>query len=160
VFKAGIDRKPLNDWWIGRAIPASRSGLQDALLALGIASPTYLLEKCYGLSLSDQYWICPKGSALEWEEEQITLVSDFSWFSAEKLDGIGEEIMDIFNTSPDVDAERRKAIADAVDKRAKQIEQLRQNARAGILLDRLYGHQQAIAETPGNPDGKKHEQSL
>jgi hypothetical protein len=370
VFKTGIDRKSLNDWWTGRAIPAGRSGLQDALFALGLASPTYLLEKCYGLSLSDQYWICPKGSGLEWEnvnfftngfsrdvgeilfgheprdwanislfspdntsdgwlkkkwviadgkrllmkggsgllrqepynevaasaimrrlgidhapytltleddkpyslcenfvsadtelipagrilqtkkqpnsvallphfldccdalgihsvqpaldkmltvdylianedrhwnnfglirnaetlewqgfapiydsgtslwynsrqvgmpieskpfrkshEEQIQLVSDLSWFHASTLDGIGEEIMDIFNTSPDVDAERRKAIADAVDKRAKQIEQLRLSARAGIL-DRLHGHQQAIAETPETPDGKKHEQSL
>jgi hypothetical protein len=67
VFKTGIDRKSLNDWWTGRAIPASRSGLQDALFALGLASPTCLLEKCYGLSLSDQYWICPKGSGLTWE---------------------------------------------------------------------------------------------
>jgi len=26
-----------------------------------------LIEKCYGLSLSDQYWICPKDSGLKWE---------------------------------------------------------------------------------------------
>ena len=26
-----------------------------------------LLVRCYGLSLSDQYWICPEGSGLTWE---------------------------------------------------------------------------------------------
>ena len=26
-----------------------------------------LLDKCYGLSLSDQYWILPKGERIAWE---------------------------------------------------------------------------------------------
>ena len=68
VFKTGIDRKALNDWWIGRSIPASRSGLGDALQSIGVSAPALLLEKCYGLSLSDQYWICPKGSGIVWEK--------------------------------------------------------------------------------------------
>ena len=67
IFKTGIDRKGLNDWWIGRSIPASRDGINDALQSIGISSPTLLIEKCYGLSLSDQYWICPKDSGLKWE---------------------------------------------------------------------------------------------
>jgi hypothetical protein len=66
IFKTGIDRKALNDWWTGRSIPAGRSGLDAALQSIGIATPTLLLEKCFGLSLSDQYWICPKGSELSW----------------------------------------------------------------------------------------------
>ena len=67
IFKTGIDRKELNDWWIGRSIPANRDGINDALQSIGISSPTLLIEKCYGLSLSDQYWICPKDSGLKWE---------------------------------------------------------------------------------------------
>ena len=57
----------LNDWWTGRSIPASRDGIRDVLEALGIYSTAILLSKCYGLSLSDQYWICPKDSGLQWE---------------------------------------------------------------------------------------------
>jgi len=67
IFSSGIDRKGLNDWWLGRSIPASRDGLQDALAIMEISASTLLIEKCLGLSLSDQYWICPKDSGLKWE---------------------------------------------------------------------------------------------
>ena len=63
-----VDRKALNAWWSGRSIPASRSGLREALETLQIISPILLLTKCYGLSLSDQYWVCPEDSGLQWEE--------------------------------------------------------------------------------------------
>lgn len=61
-----IDRGSLNEWWQGRAIPASRSGLRDALLDMDISDSRLLLEKCLGLSLSDQYWIFPVGSGISW----------------------------------------------------------------------------------------------
>ena len=67
IFSSGIDRKGLNDWWLGRSIPASRDGLDDALAMLELSSPKLLIEKCFGLSLSDHYWICPRGSGLVWE---------------------------------------------------------------------------------------------
>ncbi len=65
--KFGPDRKFLNHWWSGRAIPASRSGIRDALEHMNIDTPKELLEKNYGLSLSDQYWICPKNSSVKWK---------------------------------------------------------------------------------------------
>ena len=68
VKKGHIDRGALNEWWSGRAIPASRSGLKEALSRMEISQPQLLLEKCLGLSLSDQYWICPEESKLRWEE--------------------------------------------------------------------------------------------
>lgn len=61
------DRRSLNEWWTGRAIPASRSGIRDALEILNIPYTQMLLTKCYGLSLSDQYWINPADNPLEWE---------------------------------------------------------------------------------------------
>ncbi len=61
------DRQALNAWWTGRSIPASRSGLRDALEIMGVSSSELLLTKCYGLSLSDQYWVCPENSGLLWE---------------------------------------------------------------------------------------------
>ena len=58
------DRAALNQWWEDRSIPASRSGLREALETLGVASSKLLLTRCYGLSLSDHYWIKPAGSSL------------------------------------------------------------------------------------------------
>ena len=68
VRKGVVDRAALNEWWMGRAIPASRAGLRHALEELNIATPQKLLEKCLGLSLSDQYWICPQDSGLRWKD--------------------------------------------------------------------------------------------
>jgi hypothetical protein len=69
--------RSLNEWWIGRAIPASRSGLREALEILRISSPKLLLLKCFGLSLSDQYWVCPKNKASKWEDINF-FENDFS----------------------------------------------------------------------------------
>lgn len=55
------DRSELNTWWIDRSIPASRSGINKALEILHIQNTRLLLTKCFGLSLSDQYWIRPNG---------------------------------------------------------------------------------------------------
>ena len=63
--KGAVDRGALNAWWKGRAIPASRQGLKNALLALDLPSADYLLDKAFGLSLSDQYWICPEAFHLK-----------------------------------------------------------------------------------------------
>ena len=62
-----VNRKELNLWWRKRAIPSSRDGLRSALDELNIHSPEALLDKCYGLSLSDQYWICPESSGFLWQ---------------------------------------------------------------------------------------------
>lgn len=68
VQKEVVDKKELAKWWSGRSIPASRQGLKEALLKLGMTVSQELLEKCYGLSLSDQYWILPEGEQIKWED--------------------------------------------------------------------------------------------
>ena len=62
------DRAALNDWWVDRSIPASRSGIVRALEILNLSSTRMLLLRCFGLSLSDQYWIKPDGSDLSWSK--------------------------------------------------------------------------------------------
>jgi len=57
-------------------------------------------------------------------EEQIKLVSDFSWFSAGALKGLEQEVSEIFSQSRTVDESRAKAIAEAVLNRADAIEKL------------------------------------
>ena len=61
------ERGLLNEWWTDRSIPASRSGIREALETMGLANTGALLVRCYGLSLSDQYWICPENSGLTWD---------------------------------------------------------------------------------------------
>jgi hypothetical protein len=61
-------RSALNSWWMGRAIPASRSGLRDALQLMDVSSTGLLLLKCFGLSLSDQYWVDAHAKPLDWDK--------------------------------------------------------------------------------------------
>ena len=68
IKKNQVDRSALNHWWKGRSIPASRAGLQNALQRLDLPDAQLLLEKSFGLSLSDQYWICPMDTKLSWEQ--------------------------------------------------------------------------------------------
>jgi hypothetical protein len=65
--KGSLVLPDLHKWWVSRCIPASRDGLRDVLDNLG-GSIELLLTRCYGLSLSDQYWVCPTGSGLRWED--------------------------------------------------------------------------------------------
>lgn len=63
-----VDRTALNTWWIDRSIPASRSGVRKALETLHMANTQMLLTRCFGLSLSDQYWVRPENSDLRWDQ--------------------------------------------------------------------------------------------
>ena len=60
------EKKALNRWWTKRSIPASRKGIREVLEELELSSPQELIEKCFGLSLSDQYWISPTDKPLDW----------------------------------------------------------------------------------------------
>jgi len=52
-------RVNLSDWFKGRGIPSWRDKLDLLLHRLNITTPSELLDKAFGLSLSDQYWIKP-----------------------------------------------------------------------------------------------------
>ena len=69
IKRGHVDRAELNEWWIDRSIPASRSGVKKALEALNISNTRMLVTKCFGLSLSDQYWIKPtEREDLSWDD--------------------------------------------------------------------------------------------
>ena len=55
-------RTNLSEWFKGRGIPSWRDKLDLLLHRLNIDTPSELLDKAFGLSLSDQYWIKPYGS--------------------------------------------------------------------------------------------------
>ena len=58
----------LSEWFKGRGIPAWRDKLDLLLFRLGIDRPEELLDKAFGLSLSDQYWIKPFDSKIKYDD--------------------------------------------------------------------------------------------
>lgn len=94
------DRAALNEWWEDRSIPASRSGLREALEPLGVASPKLLLTRCYGLSLSDHYWIKPADSELTWHDVNF-FENSFSEDVGDALFGISPKKEGFDFSSPD-----------------------------------------------------------
>ena len=94
------DRSAFNDWWTDRSIPASRSGIREALEILEISNTKMLLIRCYGLSLSDQYWIKPDGSDLTWEDINF-IDNPFSDDIGDVLFGAPKQANELNFSSPD-----------------------------------------------------------
>lgn len=61
-------RTNLSDWFKGRGIPSWRDKLDLLLHRLNIDTPSELLDKAFGLSLSDQYWIKPFDSDISYDD--------------------------------------------------------------------------------------------
>ena len=60
--------RQLSDWFKGRGIPSFRDDLDILLARINISSPKELLDKAFGLSLSDQYWLKPFASKIEYKD--------------------------------------------------------------------------------------------
>ena len=90
-----IDRASLNSWWIGRSIPASRSGIREALEVMNVPFTQSLLVKCYGLSLSDQYWINPIDAPLDWDK--------INFFDNSFSDDVGNALFSSLPMNEDID---------------------------------------------------------
>jgi hypothetical protein len=72
-INGSLNRAELNDWLESRSIPASRQNFQSVMIDLSLlasepVSANRLIMKCYGLSLSDQYWINPADNPLDWDK--------------------------------------------------------------------------------------------
>lgn len=61
-------QKEMNRWFKGRGIPSWRKDLERLLKSLNVKFSDELLDKAYGLSLSDQYWLNPIGKELKWKD--------------------------------------------------------------------------------------------
>ena len=61
-------RTNLSEWFKGRGIPSWRDKLDLLLNRLNIHTPTELLDKAFGLSLSDQYWIKPYDLDIKYDD--------------------------------------------------------------------------------------------
>lgn len=81
IVNGNIWRQSLNSWWRNRRIPATRDGLRNLTEHPDFLDPDLLMEKCFGLSLSDQYWISPRDNPLNW--------SDINFFENEFSEDVG-----------------------------------------------------------------------
>ncbi len=61
-------RTNLNKWFQGRGIPSRRDKLDLLLHRLNIIAPSELLDKAFGLSLSDQYWLRPIDADIKYDD--------------------------------------------------------------------------------------------
>lgn len=100
ILNGIVDRRELHAWWLGRAIPASRLGLKEALEKLNVSTPSEILSKSFGLNLSDQYWILPEGVNLDWNDINF-FENDFSEDLGNILIGLKNDSYDISYMSPD-----------------------------------------------------------
>ena len=71
-------KKCLNRWFQGRGIPSWRDKLDLLLHRLNISAPSELLDKSFGLSLSDQYWIKPYNVNVTYDSIQSLLTVELS----------------------------------------------------------------------------------
>lgn len=61
-------RLNLNTWFKGRGIPTFRDKLDILLAMLDVSTPEELLDKAFGLSLSDQYFLKPYDSDIKYDD--------------------------------------------------------------------------------------------
>lgn len=77
-----MNNMKFHEWWRDRAIPKTRHGAKTALQKLGYASTNSALVNNLALSLSDCYWIQPRGENLTWDEVNL--------FANDFVDSFGE----------------------------------------------------------------------
>lgn len=71
-----MNNMKFHEWWRDRAIPKTRHGAKSALQRLGYSSTNSALVNNLALSLSDCYWIRPRGETLTWKETNL-FTNDF-----------------------------------------------------------------------------------
>lgn len=71
-----MNNMKFHEWWKDRAIPKTRHGAKSALQKLGYSSTNSALVNNLALSLSDCYWIQPRGEGLTWRDTNL-FTNDF-----------------------------------------------------------------------------------
>ena len=92
--KSALYAKRIDEWWRSRAIPPTRDGIRRVLDSLGAASTDELLNRTYGLSLSDQYWVKREDDPVEWK--------DVNFFDNPFDEALGEILLTSYSSSHDI----------------------------------------------------------
>ena len=94
---AQLNNSKFSEWWKNRFIPDNRDGIQKALQNTDYQTTGNALVDNLALSLTDCYWIKPRGSDLSWEKVSL--------FSNNFTDRIGESL---FNSNKKVKIKKNK----------------------------------------------------
>ena len=70
-FLGSADTGLMRRWWEARAIPASRTAMQEIIRLAGCNSNKGYLAKNLALSMTDTYWICPIEMELQWSNVNL-----------------------------------------------------------------------------------------
>ena len=92
--KPALYAKRIDEWWRLRAIPSTRDGIRRVLESLGAASTGELLDRTYGLSLSDQYWVKREDDPADWK--------DVNFFDNPFDEALGEILLTSYSSSRDI----------------------------------------------------------
>ena len=65
-------------WWKMRAIPASRSIVQNIVKSAECINSEMYLAKNLALSVTDAYWVCPESVTLKYDQVRFTNLSMYS----------------------------------------------------------------------------------
>ncbi len=105
---------------------------------LNISSPEVLMHKCYGLSLSDQYWICPDTAELKWK--------DINFFDNAFSEDIGDILLGYASSSDDISFVNPDNTSDGwLKKKWSIIENKRCLLKAGSNIYRQEPYNEVIA---------------
>ena len=107
--KSALYARRIDEWWKSRAIPSTRDGIRRVLDSLGASSTGELLDRTYGLSLSDQYWVKREDDPVEWK--------DVNFFDNPFDEALGEILltsMDKDGTKSGFDLPLTQAVTDVV----------------------------------------------
>ena len=92
--KSALYARRIDEWWRSRAIPSTRDDIRRVLESLGAASTGELLDRTYGLSLSDQYWVRREDDPAEWK--------DVNFFDNSFDEALGEILLTSYSSSHDI----------------------------------------------------------
>ena len=92
--KPALYASKIDEWWKARAIPPTRDGIRKVLESLGASSTQELIDRSYGLSLSDQYWVRREDDSVSW--------GDVNFFDNLFDEALGEILLTSYSSSHDV----------------------------------------------------------
>ncbi len=111
-----ITARALTTWFKGRGIPSWREGLDSFLDNLGITDKSLLLNRAFGLSLTDQYWLNPLDALMNWNDVNF-FTNNFT-----SRDYIEASFEDKFLNQEDIDFYSPNNTSDGILKKAWIVE--------------------------------------
>lgn len=76
-FLGNPDTEKIKKWWEMRAIPASRSVVQNILKEAGCLNTGSYLAKNLAVSMTDSYWICPEDASVSYKDVNFSKFAMF-----------------------------------------------------------------------------------